>query len=179
MAMKPHLHQTFDRMRDRLSTGIDWFPFPAFILFAVVLVIIGKALPGLNPKTGSRAQLLRYEASDPHRPSIPISISPLEDDLLVTTRNSVKFRIPAVNPTRQQLQPLADYLRAEASDRIVSLVILDRHFPSQTWAILSVDERLKFDHLRGIITALAEAGISSYSFETAVVAAAGTQRKTH
>ncbi len=167
--MKDSLNQCFDRLGDRHKTGIDWFPFPALIVTAVVMIIVAKSMPGINPKTGHRAQLLKYEPAESSLNSIFISVRMVDDMLLITSGSNQKFLIPAINPTKDQLRDLSEYLRNEASHRITSLVLLDRHISEQTSVTIGADERLSFENMRGIITALADAGINAYAFETMVV----------
>jgi hypothetical protein len=40
---------------------------------------------------------------------------------------------------------------------------------TRTTAVLAVDQKLKFNHLRPVIYALAEARISKYGFETRMI----------
>jgi hypothetical protein len=167
--LKDSLNQCFDRMSDRLKAGVDWFPFPALIVTVIVMIIVAKSMPGVNPKTGLRAQLLKYHPAESSLNSIFISVRMIDDMLLVTSGSNHKFLIPAVNPTKEQLGGLSEYLRNEASHRITSLVLLHRHIAEQTSVTIGADERLSFENMRGVITALADAGINSYAFETMVV----------
>ena len=153
-------------MRERLSEPLLWFPFPALIAFGLVIVLRGHLFAGFNHRLGTEANVVEMQAEPLRSPGIWLSITQLENDILIITDDHQRFTVPLAAPNVEALQPLVRYLDSRVRD-IAFKSTLDLNVDQdRIRAVLAVDQKLRYIHVRPILYALAEARISNYGFET-------------
>lgn len=160
----------------RLREPLDWYPFPLIVSFALVLLLTGHILFGPNPRAGNPADIITFPAQPIKDSAIWMSVTPIGDDIVVTTGRRKVFRWKQAVRNLTDLKPFIHHLKELAQGEIESAALAKRAQPTQMLAVIAADQRLRYLHIRPIIYALAEAGIAQYAFETQnpVVAAAET-----
>ena len=151
---------------DRLRAGNSWFPFPAFISFGLVVLFTGHLLIGLNPRTGSPANVLEYPAPNQHEGAIWMSVSIRGSKIVITTFDRKVFTLPRENIVDADLEQFDQYLKKAVRELTISTGLSKYLSDTRSRAILAVDQNLNYYHLRPIIRALGRAGMNQYGFET-------------
>ena len=157
------------RTRERLTEPLLWFPFPALIAFGLIIVLRGQLLNGFNYRLGTRADVVHLQAETLGSPGIWLSIYQEADQLVLVTDDHNRFEWPLGTKDMKALRPFIEYLNhrtAEAAFKMSLALEVDKN---RTRAVLAVDQKLKYIHIRPILFALVEAKISNYGFETRVV----------
>lgn len=163
---KISLESQFSQMRERLIKTSFWFPAPALISFALALILSGQLLPNLNPRLGSRANILNFQAEREKEGAIWLGIYPLNNHLILTTSDKKVFKLPLVIKDSNELREFREYLLDLLNKETVKLALNLDPNPIRLTAVLAVDEKLNFAHIRPLIYLLASVGISKYGFET-------------
>jgi hypothetical protein len=92
----------------------------------------------------------------------------VSQDRVIVTSPSHSFSWPAANPSAESTQALRDWLKKEAQRILEHTAHSGLADPRRAEALLSVEQTMSYGQVKPVIYALAEAGISSYSFETAL-----------
>jgi hypothetical protein len=156
-------------LKERLQEPILWFPFPALIAFGLVIILRGHLLTGLNPRLGARVDVIQYDAKNIPDGGIWLGIFQDGKDVLVVTSDRRRFSWPIDSQNRKDVDPLVLYLKNRVKKEAYSTAIKLESNLTRTTAVLAVDQKLKYIHLRPVIYALAEARIPKYGFETRVL----------
>lgn len=167
MASKPKLWaERTNAVKDRLNADLHWFPIPMFIAFGLVLVLTGHILFGTNPRAGNPANIISFPSETRKDAAIWLSVTPIGDDIVVTTSDRKVFRWRQQARTTAELGMFVSYLKKRVADEIEGAALAKKALKTQASAVIAADQRLKYLHIRPIIYAFAEAGISHYAFET-------------
>ncbi len=153
-------------LKERVQEPILWFPFPALIAFGLIIILRGHLLTGLNPRLGARVDVLEYGAKHLQDGGIWLGVYPERDNVVVVTSDRQRFSWSLESQHMGELEPLISYLRDKVRREAYSTAIKLESNQTRTRAILAVDQKLKFLHLRPVLYALAEARIAKYGFET-------------
>lgn len=153
-------------LKERMHDPILWFPFPALIAFGLIIILRGHLLTGLNPRLGARVDVLEYAARPFQDGGIWLGVYPDLDKVVVVTSDRKKFSWPLESSSMEDMMPLINYLKERTKKEAYSTAIKLESNQTRTTAVLAVDQRLKYLHLRPVIYALAEAKIAKYGFET-------------
>jgi hypothetical protein len=156
-------------MRERLSEPLHWYPFPAMIGFTLVLILGGHLLTDLNPRLGARVDILPFDAPRHRDGGIWLGLYPKDDQLHIVTSDRQKFTWPLDSQQMSAVQPLVDYLNQKVQQEIYGTALKMESTVTRTTAVLAVDQRLRYFHIRPVIYALARARISQYGFETRII----------
>jgi hypothetical protein len=155
-----------NEMKERLREPLHWFPYPFFLPFALILVFTAHIFFAINPRMGNPADILTFPAETHKDGPFWLSVTPIGDDVVVTTGDRKVFRWSQNVRSVADLHDLTEYLKKRVEDELLAVGLVGKASKSQTSAVLAVDQRLKYLHIRPIIYALAEAKITHYSFET-------------
>lgn len=161
--------QVIDRMRERMNEPIFWWPFPALIGFGLVIILRGHLLSGLNHRLGSRADVIQMKSEMQPATGIWLSIHQEMDRIVVVTDDRRRFTWPLKSASLKDLDPLVTYLREKVRREAYASAMAMETVQGRTKAILAVDQKLKYIHIRPLVYALAQARIPSYGFETKMV----------
>jgi hypothetical protein len=153
-------------LKERLQEPVLWFPFPALIAFGLVIILRGHLLTGLNPRLGARVDVIQYNAKNLPDGGIWLGIFQDATHVQVVTSDRRKFSWPIHSQDLKDLDPLIKYLQGRVKKESYSTAIKIESNLTRTTAVLAVDQKLKYIHLRPVIYALAEARIANYGFET-------------
>lgn len=153
-------------LKERLQDPILWFPFPALIAFGLVIILRGHLLTGLNPRLGARVDVIQYPAKNLPDGGIWLGVFQDGKKVLVVTSDRHRFSWPIDSQNLKDTEPLIKYLQNRVKKEAYSTAIKLESNITRTTAVLAVDQKLKYIHLRPIIYALAEARIAKYGFET-------------
>ncbi len=153
-------------VRERLDEAVHWFPYPMLISFALVLIFTGHVLFGTNPRAGNPANIISFPSETRKDSAIWLSVTPIGDEIVVTTADRKVFRWRREVRSLSELKSFSAYLKGRVADEVQGAAMAKHALASQVSAVIAADQRLKYLHVRPIIYALAEAGISQYAFET-------------
>ncbi|WP_141736664.1 hypothetical protein [Oligoflexus tunisiensis] len=156
-------------LKERLQEPILWFPFPALIAFGLVIILRGHLLTGLNPRLGARVDVIQYDAKNLPDGGIWLGVFQDGKQVLVVTSDRRRFSWPIDSQNMKDIDPLVTYLKGRVKKEAYSTAIKLESNQTRTTAVLAVDQKLKYIHLRPVIYALAEARIAKYGFETRVL----------
>jgi len=156
-------------MKERLNEPLYWYPFPAMIGFALVLILGGHLLTDLNPRLGARVDVIPFEATRHEDGGIWLGIYQKNQRIHVVTADRRKFSWPIEANVAQDIEPLITYLKKRVQKEVYGTALKMEPNLTKTTAVIAVDQHLRYGHLRPIIYALAEARISRYGFETRII----------
>lgn len=156
-------------LKERLQEPVLWFPFPALIAFGLVIILRGHLLTGLNPRLGARVDVIQYDAKNLPDGGIWLGVFQDGKHVLVVTSDRRRFSWPIDSQDMKDIEPLVTYLQNRVKKEAYSTAIKLESNLTRTTAVLAVDQKLKYIHLRPVIYALAEARIAKYGFETRVL----------
>ncbi|MES2744866.1 MAG: hypothetical protein V4655_05540, partial [Bdellovibrionota bacterium] len=99
-------------------------------------------------------------------PGIWMSVTQNNNKLLIITDDHQRFTIPVLAPDLDAMRPFIKYLDERVRE-IAFKTTLDMEVDrDRIRAVLAIDQKLKYFHVRPLLYALAEAKISHYGFET-------------
>lgn len=153
-------------VKDRLEEPVQWLPVPILIVSGLCLYLTAHILSGANPRAGHPANVMTFPAKSGKDSAIWLSVAPIDGEIVITTADRHIFRWSQKQHSMPNIDPMVRHLRKTIADEIESAVLAKRALKSQTIAIIAADQNLAFYHMRPIITALSQAGISRYAFET-------------
>lgn len=161
----PSVSESKERLKDRLRTTIAiYVPLTAMISTTICLVLSGHLLPAVNPRLGNPAEVMEL-SSDGKPGDIFLSISADGGQLVAFDSNRRTARWPIGSRTLADVQSFSELLQRNVRDGLLTSSLSNRSVASQTRVILSVDQHLRYFHIKPILYALAEARICSYTFE--------------
>lgn len=156
----------FVRLKDRLQPETLWFPMPALFAVGLGIVLYGGLLIQLNPRLGSHADTLAFPSDPQPDGAIWLAVSTHDEDVVVTTSDRKIFHWPASEPSEESVDGLVEYLQKRiAYEQMSAGLAGESRFLTST-AVIAADQRLRYRHLKPILSALALAGITHYGFET-------------
>jgi hypothetical protein len=156
----------FAAAKERLREPIWWFPFPLFIGIGLALLLTAHVLFGSSPRIGHPADIITFPSETKPDGAIWLSMTPIGDEIVVTTGDRKVFRWPQSARTLDELKGLRAYLKSVVAREIEAAALVGKAYEHQTRAVIAADQRLKFFHVRPLLYAFAEAGITHYAFET-------------
>ena len=130
------------------------------------LLFIGYVLSNINPRLGHTADVLPFKTAHAFDDSIWASVILRNGVLRVTTEDRKHFSWNALSKNIDDVREFSEYLKNRVLEITVSASLSKKVTLGQTHVILAVDQNLNYAHIKPIIYALAEAGISDYAFET-------------
>lgn len=158
--------KTLLAIRERLQEFSLWYPFPALIVFFIFFVVTSQMALNLNPRLGQRAEILTFPADAEKEGSIWLSVSIINNEVVLTTDEKKVFTWPAAVESKAEITPFVQYLKKRASRALFDSGLANEAQPTKLKVVFAVDQRLKFLHMRPLLYALAEAQITDYAFET-------------
>ena len=167
-------YKTLSRQKERLKEDSSWFLVPSLFTFILVLILLGRILPGVNPRVGHHARVIDFKTAQQQEGSIWMAVTPVEGRLAITTADRKIFFTSLRNPSDQEFSGLVEYLRELANSKIKDAALAGRAALHEFTVVLAVDERLRYAHVRNIIAALGQAGFSQYGFETLIMKSSAT-----
>lgn len=156
----------YDSVSKRLKKPLWWFPYPCLLTFGLQLILTAHILFSTNPRIGQPAEVISYPSTPAKDSAIWLSITVQDKFTIVTTNDRKIFRWPATLRSTAELKDLTFYLRRRMVEEIQTASLVQRAMRSQTTVVIAADQSLKYNHIKPIIHALAQAGISNYAFET-------------
>lgn len=183
----PRSQERLQALHGRLLEHLDWYPYPVFLSVLLVLVLTAHLLSGTNPRMGNPADIISFAAEQHQDSSLWMTVTPINGDIVVTTGDRQVFRwsqslATADGASARGFKEFLAYLRRRVNTEIAAAALLKRAMYTQTMAVVAADQRLKFLHLRPVLYAFAQAGITQYAFETlkpAVALAPGVHNHQH
>jgi len=160
------INEAFYRIEIRIkNTDFSYLLFP-LISFALVLIFTAYISNGLNHRAGNPSHPTDYKT--PPLEDLPLwfSVTPIGDEIIVTTSNGIVFKWPQQVTDLQSLKGFIEEIRKMSFNEIATASLINRSYTNHATVVISADRNLTYAHLKPIIFALAEAGISHYALET-------------
>ena len=165
----PKVEDSFSRLTTRLEMGFTASPFYAFAAIGfIVLLSIFTSLE-INPRVQSIGKPIEFTGQESADAKLWISIAPQGEKIVLKGNDGRSFSWSLNGPSPIQRQDFEVYLRSRVHEIIQDSMLSDRMDSSTVRAVISLDEKLNFNHLRPIIYALASARITHYAFEGRIV----------
>ena len=152
-------------LKDRLRKRYVWFPFPAFISFALLLLLDSQILMSLNPRLGNPISPISISGDPALEGAIWISLSLSDSFVVATTGDRKVFRWHQDVKSLKDMETLTDYLKFRRNALIESVSLAKKTSLAEATVIIAADETLRFGHIRPLIYAIAHSGIGHYAFE--------------
>ncbi|MEN9834892.1 MAG: hypothetical protein RL011_1085 [Pseudomonadota bacterium] len=170
-----HWSSRYAAVARRLKQPLWWFPYPCLLVFGLQLILTAHILFSTNPRLGHHAEVVRFPSAPSRDSSIWLSVTAGDKSTIVTTNDRRVFKWSESLRSSDDLKDFAFYLRRRMVEEIQTASLVQRSLRSQTRVVIAADQSLKYSHIKPIIHALAQAGISNYAFETLnpVVASSG------
>lgn len=161
-----HWSSRYVAVAERLRQPLWWFPYPCLLAFGLQLILTAHILFSTNPRLGHPAEVVRYPSNPSRDSSIWISVTTREKNTIITTNDRKIFKWAESSRSMDGLKDFTLYLRRRMVEEIQTAALVQRALRSQTRVVIAADRNLKYSHIKPIIYALAQAGISNYAFET-------------
>ena len=161
-----HVQHAVQSKKDRLSSQLKLFPFPAIISIGLILIVTIYLLHGIDPRVGNPAELLTFTSQPEAEGAIWISVSPDTESLVITTSERDVFRLPQNITKEEDVEPFKKYLEKRIRQDSARFVLSKKINPQETTVVIAADQSLKFLHIRPLLYTIASAGITRYAFET-------------
>jgi hypothetical protein len=158
--------ELIEAKKQRLRAGGGWFPYPLLLSFVLVILFTSHAVFGTAPRLGNPANLLTFQGEPFKMGTIWFSVTPIDDEIVVTTEDRKVFRWSQHVRKLDEIKPFTDYLVAKSREAVLSSTLAKDGLKRSTKAVIAADQRLKYLHFRPILYALAAAKITKYGFET-------------
>ncbi|MCX6119378.1 MAG: hypothetical protein NT027_17705 [Proteobacteria bacterium] len=168
----PQIELAFDRIRQRIH-GSNTFPITTLFIPVgfISLLMIFVALE-TNKRIKSLATPLILSGEPTTSPAMWFSIAPHEKGLAISSSDGAHFFIESQSQNgapQNQFKEFEEHLRSRTKQVLGDVVLANRMDSNSAFVVLSVDESLTYAHVRPVIYALANAGISKYGFEGRVL----------
>ena len=157
------------KFKERMEEPVQWFPFPAIRGFMLVVILGGHLLPDLNPRLGARVDVLPMKAPRHQDGGIWLGVYQSGDLINVVTQDKNRFTWSAKSSEKGAIKDLIKYLKTKTQHEAFSMALKMESSLTRTTAVIAVDQRLKYLHLKPIIFALSSANITRYGFETRII----------
>ena len=152
--------------QERFRAPYYWYPYPALISVLLVFILSGHILPGLNPRLGSIANIIELKAKKEKEGSIWIGLFPYKDRVIIKTSDNKTFSFSQNIASKEEIKDFIVYLKDRVRKESVATGLSLKSSLTKTSAVLAIDRNLNYHHIRPLLTALAEAKIAKYGFET-------------
>lgn len=157
-------------LKELVLLETPWFVLYSLIPFLMSIVIFGYIIPNINFKIGIPINMLEInEYSNTTQTtkfptSIWIGVKIINQDVLIVTdeRKIFKWKYDTENPNMSEF---IKYLQKRTKFKLFTQVLLHTNDTEPIRVGIACDENIRFFHIKPIILALAEAGISDYYFE--------------
>ena len=152
--------------KDRVSESVSWFPYPCLFSFGLIIILSGHILLGINPRLGNPAVALPFDAEPLDEGAIWLSVSIANEKVTITTDDRKVFSWDQSSRESNVVDKLVEHLQERTVQITLSTSLAKEISQIESTVILSIDQKVKFLHVKPILLALAKAGISEYGFET-------------
>ena len=125
-------------------------------------------LTDLNPRLGARVDVIP-ETDRQQDGSIWLGVYEQNNRVVIVTADRKKFSWEANAVDTETFAPLIKYLRRKTIKEAKSTALKMESSLTRSTAILAIDQRLRYSHIKPILYALSEAKISQYGFETRII----------
>jgi hypothetical protein len=98
-----------------------------------------------------------------------LSVSNANGKILISSNDTSSFSWSEAGPSTEQYKKFKKYLDLRVKNLVIDTVRTGQIQSETLTAALAVDQSLTYQHVRPVIYALAEAGISRYGFETRII----------
>ncbi len=156
---------------ERLRLTPTWFPLPALIPFLLAPVLIANIFPSINPHLQGTSTVIELSASEAPSGSIWINIFPEDDDIVVSLGSNERVHFRRDSRSQDDVHRIRDLLKTRIQSETLGATLRMMVRDTQLSVLLAVDQRLSFSHLRILLAAMAEAGVTEYGFETRISSA--------
>ncbi len=155
--------------KERLKVDVNVFPLPGIITAILIMLLLNFVSTSTNHHLGLQADIISLSSPQQKSGLIWLAIFPKEDKLIISTDDKIKFELPLVSATLEDLTPLVKYLEKRNLEITTDMTLSQKFNANHTKVTLAVDQALNYYHFRPILLALAKAKITRYAFETIIL----------
>jgi len=155
-----------NRVRDRLGAESSWIPAHVLVSGIASIVLLAFVMRGVDSRAGNPAVPLVFPAPLQEDTAIWISVTPIGEEVVITTNDRQVFRVPQQPTDDKAYQEFNAWLRGRTRSEALSAGIAGNYRLKQTKVIIRADQHLKYLHVRPLLYSLAAAGVTRYGFET-------------
>ena len=152
--------------KERLMESVSWFPYPSLFTFGIIIILSGHISLGINPRLGNPSEIMPYDSEPLNEGAIWMSVSIQDDEVVVTTDDRKVITWKSNSKDSHTIKELENHLQERMTQITLSTSLAKEINHIESLVVLSVDQRVKYLHVKPILLALAKVGISEYGFET-------------
>lgn len=153
------------RLSMPLTTNLGVLLLPIGLMSLLLIYVSVET----NPRIFSTAKPLQLNLpAEEDNAKLWFSLAPSEQGIVIVSNSGESFDLVAKDG-ETDLTAFTEHLKARVMAVISDVAIANRMDAKSSFVVLSVDERLTYSHVRPVIYALAEAGITRYGFEGRVL----------
>jgi len=157
------------RQKERLTEIDSVSGFVLLIPFLAVIVLSLFTSLETNTRLHAVGKPMEHATTEVADHELWLSVAAKGGKIIVTTSDSNVFEWSEGGPTQREALALTDYLKSRVKDLIIGTVRTGQVSQESLTASVAVDQSLTYQHIRPLLYALADAGISRYGFETRIV----------
>ena len=165
----PKVAEAFARTFARSEVVNSASPFVAFSGVGFVILLGLYTALSVNPRIQSIGKPVELSGPEAGDARLWIGVAARNEMVVIKGNDGRVFTWPLKGPSAQELSQFEKYLHERVHDIIVDGTLADRLEKSTIQAVISVDEKLNFHHVRPVLYALASARITHYAFEGRIV----------
>jgi hypothetical protein len=156
----------FDRISGRIQSSVIFFLFLLLFPLGLNLILTAHILNAVNYRAGNPSNPIEYQTPKIGDSPLWFSITPVNNEIIVTSTDGKIFRWPQQVTDIKKLEKFMSYLREKMASEIKSAALINHAHQNKYTVVISADRHITYAHLRPLIFALAEVGISNYALET-------------
>jgi hypothetical protein len=156
------------RQRERLTMAWTWNATYALLPMGLISVLLIFTSLETNKRIRSSAKPINLVGIESFESKLWFSIAPSKEGIRITTRDGDLFEIEN-SDQKLTSEKFEAHVRQASKKSLVDIALANRMTNHSTFVVLSVDETLTYYHVRPVVYALANAGITNYGFEGRIV----------
>lgn len=158
--------ESFAATKVRLREPLWWYPAPVLISFALFAILTAHLTLSLAKRAGHPPDVVTLPAALSQEHSLWISVTPVANDLVITTATRQVFRWPLTSTDHHGIAEFKRWLTQSAHEEVQAVSVKNMISRGQMSLVIAADQTLKYSHLRPLLQIIASAGIAKYALET-------------
>lgn len=155
-----------ERSQERLGRAGTWWPYPSLITFGLCALLVAQIFPSVNSSLSRQANPILLNAEDASLQNILVNVYADGDSVCVQLDNSKTVTFRYDEQLEEDTLRIKELIHGRVAQQIKSAALKRTSYRNEFTALLVVDQKLDFRHVRPVINALAYAGITDYGFQT-------------
>lgn len=168
-------------LKERLVEEPFIFPNLFLVSVGLALILTEASQLILDPRLGQFGTPVAFESAEANFPKIWYSLALQDEALIVTSQDRKVFTLPlAKGEMSDSLESLREHIEETALEALRESVTVGLASRARFKVVLSLDQKLAYEHIKPMLQLLGEARLTQISFETRLIAVdAGEEKKVH